>query len=176
MSPSSQPCGVQPYDLRDRTVLRFTGRRVVLDEHGTRSAGDHLLALVGGLKAGRLLLDFGNVAYLNAATLGLLVLLHTRLQARGRRLIVCNLAPHLYEVFEVTNLHRLFDVRPPADGPQAGGRHERGSTAVRPTAPASSTASAGAGPRRSPLDGAAATRSISSGGTSLRGFAWSRGR
>jgi anti-sigma B factor antagonist len=160
MSPSSQPCGVQAYDLGELTVLRFTGRRVMLDEHGTRSAGEELLALAGGLRPGRLVVDFANVAYLTAATLGLLVRLHERLQARGRRLIVCNLAPQLYEVFEVTNLHRLFDVRRPADGPQAGRRHERGAAAARP--------------RRSPLDGAAATRPLPSEGTLLRRFVRSR--
>jgi anti-anti-sigma factor len=114
MSPSSQPCGVLAYDLGDRTVLRFTGRRVMLDEQNTGIVGEHLLALVGGLKAGRLEMDFGNVTYLNSSALGLFVLLHKRLRARGGRLVVCNLAPQVYEVFEVTKLHTLFDIRPQA--------------------------------------------------------------
>ena len=111
MSPPSHPCGVQATDLDDLTVLRFTGPRAVLDEQTTRIAEEHLLALVEGLKGGRLEMDFGNVAYLSSRGLGLLVLLHKRLRARGRRLILCNLAPQVFEVFEVTKLHTLLDIR-----------------------------------------------------------------
>jgi hypothetical protein len=74
---------------------------------------------------------------------------------------MCNLAPHLYEVFEVTNLHRPLDLRRQADGTQVAAPREPGRAAARPTAPASPTASAGRGPRRWPPGGAAATRSIS---------------
>ena len=111
MSPSSQPCGVQAHDLGDRTVLRFTGRRVMLDEQNSDSVGEHLLALVGGLRAGRLELDFGNVTYLNSSVLGLLLRLRKALHARGGRLTLCHLAPQVYEVFEVTKLHTLFDIQ-----------------------------------------------------------------
>jgi anti-anti-sigma factor len=152
---------VQASDLGDHLVLRFAGPRVALDEQGTRRMSEELLALAGGPGSGRVLVDFANVAYLNAATLGLLVLLHKRLQARGRRLVVCNLAPPLYEVFEVANLHRLLDLRRQADGTQVAPPHGPGSAAARPAAPASPTVSAGSGPDRSPPGWAAATRSTS---------------
>jgi len=111
MSPSSQPCGVQALDLGDRTVVRFAGPQVALDETNTGVVGEPLLALVGGLKAGRLELDFGNVTYLNSTALGLLLRLRKALHARGGRLTLCHLAPQVYEVFEVTKLHTLFDIR-----------------------------------------------------------------
>jgi anti-anti-sigma factor len=105
---------VQAHDLGDRTVLRFTGGRVMLDEENAAAAGEHLLAFAEGLQAGRLLLDFGNVAYLSSTALGLLLRLRKALHARGGRLTLCNLAPQVYEVFEVTRLHTLFDIRPQA--------------------------------------------------------------
>jgi anti-anti-sigma factor len=52
------------------------------------------------------------VTYLNSSALGLLLQLHKRLRARGGRLVVSNLAPQMYEVFEVTRLHTLLDIRP----------------------------------------------------------------
>ena len=38
--------------------------------------------------------------------------MHKRLRDRGGRLVVSNLAPKVYEVFEVTRLHTLLDIRP----------------------------------------------------------------
>jgi anti-anti-sigma factor len=112
MSPPSHPCGVQAHDLGDdRTVLRFAGPRVMLDEQNTGVVRDRLLALVGGLKPGRLELDFGNVTSLGSTALGLLLWLRKALHARGGRLTLCHLAPQVYEVFEVTKLHTLFDIR-----------------------------------------------------------------
>jgi anti-sigma B factor antagonist len=102
---------MQADDLGDRTVVRFAGPQVALDETNTGVVGEHLLALVGGLKAGRLELDFGNVTYLNSSALGLLLRLRKALQARGGRLTLCHLAPQVYGVFEVTKLHTLFDIR-----------------------------------------------------------------
>jgi anti-sigma B factor antagonist len=119
---------MQADDLGDRTVVRFTGPPVALDEENTGLVGDHLFALAGGLTAGRLELDFGNVAYLNSAALGLLLRLRKALHARGGRLTLCHLAPQVYEVFEVTKLHTLFDIQSqagcPADG--AGAEERRG--------------------------------------------------
>jgi hypothetical protein len=39
MSHSSDLCGVQAYDLGDRTVIRFTGPRVLLDEENISLVG-----------------------------------------------------------------------------------------------------------------------------------------
>ena len=114
MSPSTYPCGMQAHDHGDRTVLRFVAPKVALDEQNTGSVGEHLLALAGGLPAGRLELDLGNVTYLNSSALGLMLRLHKTLRNRGGRLVVSNLAPQVYEVFEATRLHTLLDIRPQA--------------------------------------------------------------
>jgi anti-anti-sigma factor len=105
---------MQAHDHGDRTVLRFVAPEVALDERTTGSVEEHLLALVGSFPAGRLELDLGNVTYLNSSALRLLLRLHKRLRDRGGRLVVANLAPQVYEVFEVTRLHTLLDIRPQA--------------------------------------------------------------
>jgi serine/threonine-protein kinase RsbW len=83
----------------------------MLDGQNAAAVGEHLLALVEGLQAGRLLLDFGNVAYLSSSALGLLLRLRKALHARGGWLTLCHLGPQVYEVFEVTKLHTLFDIQ-----------------------------------------------------------------
>jgi hypothetical protein len=41
----------------------------------------------------------------------MLVTLHARLEAQGRRLVITNLLPHVYHVFSVTSPTTLLDVR-----------------------------------------------------------------
>jgi anti-anti-sigma factor len=120
MSLSSDPCGVQTCDLGDATLIRFTGSQVVLDEDNIALLGERLLALAGRLRPARLLVDFGNVSYLTSTALGLLLRLRQELSGWGGRLTLCHLHPRLYEVFEVTRLHTLFDIQSEAGGCGAG--------------------------------------------------------
>jgi anti-sigma B factor antagonist len=108
---------VQAHDLGDSTVIRFTASQVVLDEQSTSLVGEQLLALVGRRRPRRLLVDFGNVEYLGSDALALLLRLRKELHAWGGRLTLCHVKPQLYEVFEVTKLHTLFDIE---NTPQPG--------------------------------------------------------
>jgi anti-anti-sigma regulatory factor len=70
-----------------------------------------------------LALDLSGVKVPTAGGLGQLVALNNRLLALGRRLVLCNVGPGAFEVFELTRLTELLDVRrqgqvrPPA-GPE----------------------------------------------------------
>ena len=59
----------------------------------------------------KLLLNFGNVEYLSSAALGKLITLNKKLQAVGGRLILCNIDPQIYEVFEITKLDKFFNIQ-----------------------------------------------------------------
>ena len=125
--PSSDPCGVQAHDLGDSTIVRFTASRVVLDEQNTPRVGEQLLALVGRRRPRRLLVDFGNVEYLGSDALALLLRLRKELHAWGGRLALRHVSPQLYEVFEVTKLHTLFDIHStPEPGSYSDGRKSAG--------------------------------------------------
>jgi anti-sigma B factor antagonist len=95
----------------DAIVVHFTGGKVSLDEEALYDIRDQLLALANEPTNSDLLLDFGNVRYLTSTTLGTLVSLHKKLRARGRLLTISNLTPQVYEVFAVTRLDQLFDLR-----------------------------------------------------------------
>jgi anti-anti-sigma factor len=60
---------------------------------------------------GALVLDFRNVESLNSSEIATLIGLHRKVTASGGRLTLCNVPPHLYEVFERTRLDRWLDVR-----------------------------------------------------------------
>jgi stage II sporulation protein AA (anti-sigma F factor antagonist) len=115
MSPVSPICPVQVRDIGETTVIQFSGQGLLLDETNTPAVGDELLALVERRRPQTLLVDFANVAFLSSTMLGLLLVVRKALQARGGRLVLCHLNPQVYEVFEATRLHLLFEVR--RDGP-----------------------------------------------------------
>jgi anti-sigma B factor antagonist len=97
-------------DIGDVTVVSFTDRKI-LDEQNIQIIGEQLFSLVDELGRRKLLLNFGNVEYLSSAALGKLITLNKKLQGVGGKLILCNIHPQIYEVFEITKLNKLLNIR-----------------------------------------------------------------
>ncbi len=89
----------------DRAVVRILGT-----DFG-EAAAERLRSLVGKVNQPVLALDFGNVTFLGSMGLATLVRLNRDLAAQGRRLAIVNLRPHVYEIFTLTGLHNVLDVR-----------------------------------------------------------------
>ncbi len=98
------------------TELVAGGARVVvgathLEAPNVEALGRHLLALADRLSGRRLEVDLGNVRSLSDICLGKLIALDRRLRAAGRQLALLHVPPAVYEVFEVTHLTGVLDVR-----------------------------------------------------------------
>ena len=105
-------------DIGDVTVVNFIDKRI-LDEQNIQIIGEQLFSLVDEVGRRKVLLNFGNVEFLSSAALGKLIALHKKLQAVGGRLILCNIDPEIYEVFEITRLDKFFNIRKEDDDFQA---------------------------------------------------------
>src|ERR1043166_8909228 len=97
-------------DIGDVTVVNFTDRKI-LDEQNIQIIGEQLFSLVDELGRRKLLLNFGNVEYLSSAALGKLITLNKKLQSAGGKLVLCNIDPQIYEVFEITKLNKLLVIK-----------------------------------------------------------------
>jgi anti-sigma B factor antagonist len=97
-------------DIGDVTVVNFTDRKI-LDEQNIQIIGEQLFSLVDELGRRKILLNFGNVEYLSSAALGKLITLNKKLAAVNGRLVLCNIDPQIYEVFEITKLNKLFNIQ-----------------------------------------------------------------
>ena len=97
-------------DIGDVTVINFVDRKI-LDEQNIQVIGEQLFGLVDQDGRRKLLLNFGNVEYLSSAALGKLITLNKKLQGVGGRLILCNIDPQIYEVFEITKLDKFFNIQ-----------------------------------------------------------------
>src|SRR6202795_1105492 len=96
-------------DIGDVTEVNFTDRKI-LDEQNIQIIGEQLLSLVDEVGRRKLLLNFGNVEYLSSAALAKLITLNKKLQQAGGKLILCNIDPQIYEVFEITKLDKFFKI------------------------------------------------------------------
>lgn len=104
------PERIEVHSEGDVTVVQFKDEKI-LDEANIQQIGEELYELVetDGLK--KLLVNFENVAFLSSATLGKLISLNKRAGKLGTDLKFCSIRPDLLQVFEMTGLTKVFDIR-----------------------------------------------------------------
>jgi anti-sigma B factor antagonist len=95
---------------QDVTIVRFVDRRI-LDEANIQEVGQELFQLVEEERCRNLLLNFSNVEFLSSAALGKLISLNNKVKARGGDLKFSNIRPEIYEVFAITRLNKMFDIK-----------------------------------------------------------------
>jgi anti-sigma B factor antagonist len=62
-------------------------------------------------KRSAVLLNFVDVEFLSSAALGKLITLDKKVKAAGGKLKLCNIRPQIYEVFAITKLNKLFEIK-----------------------------------------------------------------
>jgi anti-anti-sigma factor len=104
-------------EVGDVTVVCFADGK--LDANNIEELGGELLRLVEvesrrlvEVKSRRkLLLNFLNVAFISSEPLNNILILHKKLKSNGGSLRLCSLRPHVREVFTITKLDQLFDIK-----------------------------------------------------------------
>lgn len=97
-------------DVGDVTVVRFVDKKI-LDEASIQEMGTELFQLVEGERRNKLLLNFSKVDFLSSAALGKLITLDKKVKASKGKLRLSNIRPEIYEVFAITKLNRLFEIK-----------------------------------------------------------------
>ncbi|MBU0717303.1 MAG: STAS domain-containing protein [Planctomycetes bacterium] len=91
-------------------IVEFTDRKI-LEELSISEIGDTLAGLINAHPGIKLLLCFKGVDHLSSAALGVLITLNKRVQEQNGVLKLSNITPQIYEVFKITRLNKLFDIR-----------------------------------------------------------------
>ncbi len=97
-------------DVGEVTVVRLTDRKVV-DETNIQELGRELFGLVEEEQKKNLLLNFSAVGFLSSSALGKLITLDKKVKAHGGKLKLSNIRPEIYEVFAITKLNKLFEIK-----------------------------------------------------------------
>lgn len=85
--------------------------RKIIDAANIQELGDELFSLVEKESQKNLILNFAQVEFLSSAALNKLIILDKKVKASGGKMRLCNLKPEIYEVFAITRLNQLFDIK-----------------------------------------------------------------
>jgi len=80
------------------------------DENTVRVLQECLMTIAREPDTGILSLDLMEIECLNSAVLCTLVQVHLMLRSCGGQLVLCNVSPQLYEVFNLTKLNQQFEI------------------------------------------------------------------
>jgi anti-sigma B factor antagonist len=94
----------------DVTVVRFRDQKI-LEDLNVQELGQELFQLIEQDHRQKLVLNFFGVEFLTSAALGKLITLDKKVKNHGGTLKLCNIRPEIYEVFEITKLTRLFEIK-----------------------------------------------------------------
>ena len=92
------------------TVAQIVDKKI-LDESAIHEMGAEILGLIEHDGRRSLALDFSHVEYLSSAALGKLITLDRKMKGHQGRLSLCGIRPEILEVFQITKLNRVFDIR-----------------------------------------------------------------
>ena len=92
------------------SVVRFVSEKIV-DELEIQELGDELTSLIETEKRAALLLNFDGVRFLSSAALGKLIKLDQLVKQHESKLKFSNIRSDVYEVFKITKLDTVFDIR-----------------------------------------------------------------
>jgi len=94
----------------DVMIIQFLDEKIVNPDR-VQLLGTELMSLVEDEGKDRILINLKNVRFLSSAAINKLVVLERRLKSRGGRLKFSDVRPEVQEVFNITQLNSLFDIR-----------------------------------------------------------------
>ena len=97
--------------IDDVSVISFLDTKV-MDPARIQVLGEELLALVSEqAPAEKIVINMENVRFLSSAAINKLIVLDKRLKSKGGSLKLCNVTPEVLDVFTITHLNNVFDIR-----------------------------------------------------------------
>ena len=98
-------------EVGDVTVVHFRDQRII-DDLAIQETGQELVQLVEeGEGCKKLLLNFAEVGFMSSAALGKLITVNKKMKGNGGSVRMCNIRPDILEVFAITRLDRLFNIK-----------------------------------------------------------------
>jgi anti-anti-sigma factor len=97
-------------EVGDVTVVHFKDLKII-EDLGIQELGQELFHLVEAEDRTKLVLNFSSVDFLSSAALGKLITLDKKVKAKKGALRLCNIRSEIYEVFAITRLDRLFQIK-----------------------------------------------------------------
>jgi len=92
------------------TIITVSDVRI-LEEEDIRALQDSIMSVLEQGQQMNLVVDFRNVQFLSSAVLGLLIRVSKKVYESDGQLRLCNISPKIHEIFKITRLTKVFDIR-----------------------------------------------------------------
>ncbi len=92
------------------SVVRFKDQKII-DPQAIQELGQELFDLVEKEDRKKIVVNFANVEFLSSAALGKLITFEKLTKRLKADLILTNIAPEIFQVFAITNLDKLFQIK-----------------------------------------------------------------
>jgi anti-sigma B factor antagonist len=83
----------------------------LLEEAEIASLEQSLLQTITNANIANFVINFENVSFLSSAVLRVLIKVNTAVAERHGKLRLCSITPKILEVFKITRLNKIFDIR-----------------------------------------------------------------
>jgi anti-anti-sigma factor len=104
------PRHIKIHESGEVTVVTFADSKII-DEGEIQELGQELYSLVEREGRKKIVLNFSNVEFLSSAALGKLIGFDRRVKQNSAELVLSNIRPEIYEVFAITKLTKLFEIK-----------------------------------------------------------------
>lgn len=92
------------------TIVRFRDQKII-DPEIIQELGQELFDLIEKESHENIVVNFSNVEFLSSAALGKLITFDKKAKQKNTDLYLTNIAPEIYQVFAITNLDKLFQIK-----------------------------------------------------------------
>jgi anti-sigma B factor antagonist len=92
------------------SVIRLKDQKII-DPEAIQELGQELFDLVETGDCKKMVLNFSNVEFLSSAALGKLITFEKKSKRHDAELILTNISPEIFQVFAITNLDKLFQIK-----------------------------------------------------------------
>lgn len=101
---------IEVSESTDVSVIRFKDQKII-DPQSIQELGQELFDLIEQENRKKLVLNFSNFEFLSSAALGKLITFEKKTKKQGAELILTNISPEIFQVFTITNLDKLFQIK-----------------------------------------------------------------
>lgn len=92
------------------SVVRFKDQKII-DPEAIQELGQELFDLVEKDQRKKIVMNFSDVEFLSSAALGKLITFEKKAKRYDAELILTNISPEIFQVFAITNLDKLFQIK-----------------------------------------------------------------
>ncbi len=101
---------IEVSESADVSVIRLKDEKII-DPQTIQELGQELFDLVEKDNRKKLILSFSSVEFLSSAALGKLITFEKKSKQQAAELILTDISPEIFQVFAITNLNKLFQIK-----------------------------------------------------------------